>query len=50
MWTGSWNAALTVYTGTYVFAAPIAGGFTTWTGTVAVGSDYGSYVWDGTWS
>lgn len=50
MWTGSWNKALTIYTGKFVANSPTSDGFRTWTGTVAVGSDPGSFIWDGTWS
>jgi hypothetical protein len=51
MWTaGSWNAALTVFTGIFVAATPTIEGYTTWTGAVAAGSEPGSYIWDGVWS
>lgn len=45
MWAGAWNNEATVFTG--VWSEP--NGSLRWTGSVAVGSDPGSYIWDGKW-
>ncbi len=45
MWSGSWDAAATVFTGVYTDAASNA-----WVGTVTVVDIVtGTYLWNGAW-